>query len=217
MYNLLPVLTAARERRAAAAADEAVDRPIASGACRSRLSVVGLGDRAQPLSAPAVGRPGTARRHRPRDRHRPDAAAVRRADRRSRSQGRRRDPRAAADAQPRARQDHRHGDARSARGRAREAHAAPRKGHCWSRRSPHEVPPARPRAICCGARSARSSRSCRSSIAFLLFGVLMAIRAAFSMGVDIAGADRLMVIHKVSIIQPLPRELRPEDSRRRPA
>ncbi|MGH8636552.1 MAG: ABC transporter permease [Burkholderiales bacterium] len=42
-------------------------------------------------------------------------------------------------------------------------------------------------------------------IAFVLFGVLMAIRAAFSMGVDIAGADRLMVIHRVSIIQPLPR------------
>ena len=41
-------------------------------------------------------------------------------------------------------------------------------------------------------------------IAFLLFGVLMAIRAAFSMGVDIAGADRLMVVHRVSIIQPLP-------------
>jgi putative ABC transport system permease protein len=43
------------------------------------------------------------------------------------------------------------------------------------------------------------------TVAFLLFGVLMAIRAAFSMGVDIAGADRLMVIHRVSIIQPLPR------------
>jgi putative ABC transport system permease protein len=41
-------------------------------------------------------------------------------------------------------------------------------------------------------------------IAFLLFGILMAIRAAFSMGVDVAGADRLMVIHRVSIIQPLP-------------
>jgi putative ABC transport system permease protein len=41
-------------------------------------------------------------------------------------------------------------------------------------------------------------------IAFLLFGVLMAIRAAFSMGIDIAGADRLMMIHRVSIIQPLP-------------
>ena len=42
-------------------------------------------------------------------------------------------------------------------------------------------------------------------IAFLLFGVLMAIKAAFSMGVDVAGADRLMMIHKVSFIQPLPR------------
>ena len=41
-------------------------------------------------------------------------------------------------------------------------------------------------------------------IAFLLFGVRMAIRAAFSMGVDIAGADRLMVIHKMSFIMPLP-------------
>ena len=41
-------------------------------------------------------------------------------------------------------------------------------------------------------------------IAFVLFGALMAIRAAFSMGVEVAGADRLTVIHKVSIIQPLP-------------
>lgn len=42
-------------------------------------------------------------------------------------------------------------------------------------------------------------------IAFLLFGVLMAIKAAFSMGVEVAGADRLMMIHKVSFIQPLPK------------
>jgi putative ABC transport system permease protein len=42
-------------------------------------------------------------------------------------------------------------------------------------------------------------------IAFVLFGVLMAIRAAFSMGIDIAGADRLVVIHKVSLIQLMPR------------
>jgi putative ABC transport system permease protein len=40
--------------------------------------------------------------------------------------------------------------------------------------------------------------------AFLLFGVLMAIRSAFSMGVDMAGVSRLMVIDKVSIINPLP-------------
>jgi putative ABC transport system permease protein len=48
------------------------------------------------------------------------------------------------------------------------------------------------------------------TVAFLLFGVLMAIRAAFSMGVDIAGADRLMVIHRVSIIQPLPSSYGPK-------
>jgi putative ABC transport system permease protein len=42
-------------------------------------------------------------------------------------------------------------------------------------------------------------------VAFILFGALMAIRAAFSMGVEVAGADRLMTIHKISIIQPLPK------------
>jgi putative ABC transport system permease protein len=40
--------------------------------------------------------------------------------------------------------------------------------------------------------------------AFLLFGVLMAIKSAFAMGVDMAGQGRLMVIDKVSIINPLP-------------
>lgn len=42
-------------------------------------------------------------------------------------------------------------------------------------------------------------------IAFVLFGALMAIRAAFTMGVEVAGADRLAMIHKVSIIQLLPK------------
>lgn len=42
-------------------------------------------------------------------------------------------------------------------------------------------------------------------IAFVLFGALMTIRAAFSMGIEVAGADRLAMIHKVSIIQPLPK------------
>ena len=41
-------------------------------------------------------------------------------------------------------------------------------------------------------------------VAFLLFGILMTIRAAFTMGVEVAGADRLMVMHKISIIMPLP-------------
>ncbi len=42
-------------------------------------------------------------------------------------------------------------------------------------------------------------------IAFLLFGYLAAIRQALNAGVDVAGADRLVVRHKVSIIQPLPK------------
>jgi putative ABC transport system permease protein len=41
-------------------------------------------------------------------------------------------------------------------------------------------------------------------IAFFLFGVLMTIRMAFTFGVDIAGVDRLVLIHKVSLIMPLP-------------
>jgi putative ABC transport system permease protein len=41
-------------------------------------------------------------------------------------------------------------------------------------------------------------------IAFILFGLLMTIRTAFTFGVDIAGVDRLVLIHKVSLIMPLP-------------
>jgi putative ABC transport system permease protein len=41
-------------------------------------------------------------------------------------------------------------------------------------------------------------------IAFFLFGILMTIRAAFSIGVDLAGMDRLILIHKISLIMPLP-------------
>lgn len=41
-------------------------------------------------------------------------------------------------------------------------------------------------------------------VAFVLFGYLAAIRLAFSLGVDVTGADRLLVIHKVSLIRPLP-------------
>jgi putative ABC transport system permease protein len=40
--------------------------------------------------------------------------------------------------------------------------------------------------------------------AFLLFGVLMAIRSAFGMNIQLAGQERLMIIDKVSIINPLP-------------
>jgi putative ABC transport system permease protein len=41
-------------------------------------------------------------------------------------------------------------------------------------------------------------------VAFILFGYLAAIRQAFDAGVEVAGVDRLIVRHKVSLIQPLP-------------
>ncbi len=41
-------------------------------------------------------------------------------------------------------------------------------------------------------------------IAFVLFALLAALRVAFEGGVELAGADRLITIHKVSLIQPLP-------------
>jgi len=46
-------------------------------------------------------------------------------------------------------------------------------------------------------------------VAFFLFGLLGAIRKGFEMGMDITGADRLITIHKVSLIQPLPERYGP--------
>lgn len=40
--------------------------------------------------------------------------------------------------------------------------------------------------------------------ALFLFGILAVVRGAFHQGVAVAGADRLVVVNKVSIIQPLP-------------
>ena len=42
------------------------------------------------------------------------------------------------------------------------------------------------------------------AVALFLFGLLAVVKGAFSQGVDIAGADRLVVINRTSIIQPLP-------------
>jgi len=41
-------------------------------------------------------------------------------------------------------------------------------------------------------------------VAFMLFGYLAAIKQGFSLGIEVAGADRLIVRHKISIIQFLP-------------
>lgn len=42
------------------------------------------------------------------------------------------------------------------------------------------------------------------AVALMLFGFLAVVKEAFSGGVEIAGADRLVVINRTSIIQPLP-------------
>lgn len=42
------------------------------------------------------------------------------------------------------------------------------------------------------------------AVAFVLFGYLAAINIAFSMGIDVTGVDRLLMINKVALIQPLP-------------
>ena len=41
-------------------------------------------------------------------------------------------------------------------------------------------------------------------VAFVLFGILAALNVAFSQGVELAGNDRLIIQHKVSLIQLLP-------------
>jgi len=41
-------------------------------------------------------------------------------------------------------------------------------------------------------------------VAFVLYGILMAIKMAFGAGVTIAGAERLMMIDKISLINPIP-------------
>jgi putative ABC transport system permease protein len=42
------------------------------------------------------------------------------------------------------------------------------------------------------------------AVALFLFGLLQVLHGAFSQGVSVAGADRLVVLNRVSIIQPLP-------------
>lgn len=42
------------------------------------------------------------------------------------------------------------------------------------------------------------------AVALFLFGLLAVVQGAFNQGIDVAGADRLVIVNKVSIIQPLP-------------
>ncbi|MCU0242739.1 MAG: ABC transporter permease, partial [Vicinamibacteria bacterium] len=42
------------------------------------------------------------------------------------------------------------------------------------------------------------------AVAFFLYGLLIVIDYAFTGGIDVAGADRLVVLNKTAIIMPLP-------------
>ena len=46
------------------------------------------------------------------------------------------------------------------------------------------------------------------AVALFLFGLLTVLHTAFSQGIEVAGADRLVVVNRVSIIQPLPHAYR---------
>jgi len=104
MYNLIPVLTGVPERRAPAPPHEALE----GGATDARRDGP-LRRRArrpnEALPSPALRRTGAAGRHRPGDRRRPDVSSLRRADRGSRPEERRRDHADHRSARPRARED----------------------------------------------------------------------------------------------------------------
>lgn len=56
-----------------------------------------------------------------------------------------------------------------------------------------------------GRKKARTTLTLLSIVvAFLLFGLLRSLAAAFNQGAELAGEDRLVTINKVTLIQPLP-------------
>ena len=55
------------------------------------------------------------------------------------------------------------------------------------------------------------------AVAMFLFGMLGSIHYGFRQGIDVAGADRLVVIGRTSIIQPLPHHLSRAPEARCPA
>ena len=131
----------AEERRAAAAADQAVGgRAQEARGDRAAARRPGRPRRAQ--ADRALGRPAAARLDRAGDRLRPDAAGLRRADRRPRPAVGRGRAGPAAGAQPRPRQDDRDGHPRPEGRRVREPHAASGQGHAGRERARGRCGPA---------------------------------------------------------------------------
>src|SRR5439155_13656070 len=112
---------------------------------------------------------------------------------------------------------------------SRRSTASTARPSSWSRTTPTRRPAPAARSTSTRASSQRRSRSDRNVkffylvwsnlkrkklrtsltllsifVAFLLFGLLCTIKEAFTGGVSAAGADRLVVRHKVSLIMTLP-------------
>src|SRR6185503_3058023 len=105
--------------------------------------------------------------------------------------------------QPRARQNHRDGHARSACLGARNTDGLSGQGSTLH----HEAGMKFFSLIWSNLKrkKLRTSLTLLSIfVAFLLFGLLCAVKEAFTAGVKLAGADRLIVRHKVSLIMTLP-------------
>ena len=216
-YNLLPALSAERN----------VELPLLltnlNKAARRQhvaaaLAAVGLTHRAKAFPAHSIRRRAAARRHRPRHRHRSHGPALRRAHRRPRPQVRRRDPHAAPDAQQGPRQDHHHGHPRSRT--PPPAPAAP----CISTRASSPTKPRRMKflpLVWAGLKrkKLRTALTFLSIfVAFMLFAFLGALKESLGGGVSMAGQDRLITRHKVSLIQTLPESYKNRiaaDARRR--
>src|SRR5262249_24946152 len=190
------------ERRAAATADRAL--PGGTPEARRGRARPGRARRSRrPLPRAALGRAGATGRDRARDRQRSHAAPLRRADGRPRPADGGRDPRSHRRAQRPPRQDRDHGDPRSARGRARGTRPAHGQGD--ARRGAGVMKYLHLLWRNLMRRKIRTTFTFLSiAVAFFLFGLLMAIRTGFGVGIELAGQRRLLTVHKMSMIQPLP-------------
>ena len=216
-YNLMPMLSAQKN----------VELPLLLTKLSSARAQEARGDRAaarrprRPRRAQAdraLRRPAAARLDRPGDRLRPDAAGLRRAHRRPRPAVGRGGARPAARAQPRPRQDDPDGHPRSEGRRVRQPHAASRQGHAgreaarWSKRSRPEGGAMKYLHLVWASLFRRKTRTFLTLVsiiaAFLLFGLLDAVRTSFDQaGQSANGARRLQTGAKLSFIQPLPASL----------
>ena len=127
LYNLLPVLSAFENVELPLLLTKLSRRERRQHVETALKIVEPLGPHG-PLPAAALGRPGAARRDRPRHRFGPQDPGRRRAHGRPGREIGRRDPRAPAPAQPGVRQDDRDGHARSEGGSPRAPHGPPGQG-----------------------------------------------------------------------------------------